>query len=555
MFGVGLNIPHVAVRQRAFGLPAWLASIDAGGWSGQAGLALTLPTMTTDGTSEFGADGLVPKMLTVVRKGFDANGAATAFAEAVTLTKRVRQAFPNQASATAATVALSDYVFAGEAIFGCANGSAEVSPKPVAVWARPDRRVVSSTLSVEVVAFHRSGATLGNLGIACVVFTASDGTNVATTTVSVPSVLGHAGDINPVIGFATSIDVSALNAGTVTVNALVYPKVGDASSVLDSSVNAAGSRSFCPQTYVKSSAARRYAYVATAGLDASGVTSTTAATAAASPFLTIKAAIEKLKTDNTTVDNCVVRVGAGSFALTTLAAGTYQGAGELIVEGDPALATPRSSAVVTGGASAVTLTGISWVRFRTLTLQKSGGSFVSLPAGGQAVFEQVNYDSNGQSVTFMSRSSGGSNTIAWLGAVVTALGASTFAHANAVMILSRGVDCGTIGGSANFRGVGGAGQPRSRVEGVSQRQGRERHGNRVQPHFGLCQHGISLDRRDGQCQRLCAGAECFREHRGRDVGAGSGCQPRRRGREHRAYHLLAQQLCRVLESRAAERVL
>jgi hypothetical protein len=450
MFGVGLNIPHLAVRGRVTAvIPPLLASVDAGGWSGQAAVALTLPAMNTDGTSEFGADGVAPKTLAVLRQGFDASGAATNFVEPVTITKRVRQVYPNNALATAGTVALSDYVFAADVIAGCANNSAEISPKPVAAWSRPDRHVVTASDTASVVAFHRCGATLGNLGIACVVFSWTDGVSTVSQTVTAPTVSAHPGDLNPVIEFVATADISSLSDGPIVRNARVYPKVGTSASVADSASGTAGARAFAPQTLLKSSVAARYAYVSASGNDASAVTSTNAATAAAAPFASIKGALDKLKTDVTGATGVgVVRVGAGSFNVATLSAAAYASAGEIVVERDPAVA--RSAAVVTWGANASAqhnLTGISWLRFRDVTIQRTGATTLRAVSGGSITLETVSLDNASQgSGAFAGITSSAKINLFALGVTVSnpATNALTGAPGSHDWLLTRGVSMGSL---------------------------------------------------------------------------------------------------------------
>ncbi|HTI30996.1 MAG TPA: hypothetical protein VL405_02610 [Sphingomonas sp.] len=452
MFGVGLNIPHVVVRRVAVTIPPLLASVDPGGWSGQAALALALPAMTTDGTSEFGADGVAPKTLAVLRQGFDATGAAARFLEPVTITKRVRQAYPNHASATAATVALSDYVFAADAVAGCTNNSTEISPAPVAQWSRPDRHVMTTTDTAAVVAFHRCGATLGNLGIACVKFTWTDGTNTVTATVTTPTSGGHAGDLFPVIEFvAANVDISSLNNGPVTRNATVYPKVGTNASLAASGTGTPGARAFAPQTILKSAAAPIYAYVSTTGT-AGGVTSTTAALAAATPFDTFKGAADALKTAMNVVGAQavgIVRIGNGSFNIAALSATVLTTAGEVIVERDGATAT-RAQAVVSWGVNASgahNLAGMSWVRFRDLSLLRTGATTLRAVSGGSITLENVNFDQGTQgSGGFAGITGAAKINIFGLGMTVTNPGANcmTGAVGSHDWLLTRGVAMGSI---------------------------------------------------------------------------------------------------------------
>ena len=61
-----------------------LASINAVGWSAE--YSGTPPAFTPD---------TAPETVSGLRQGYDATGAATAYDEALTLTKRVRQAHPS----------------------------------------------------------------------------------------------------------------------------------------------------------------------------------------------------------------------------------------------------------------------------------------------------------------------------------------------------------------------------------------------------------------------------------------------------------------------------
>ena len=305
MFNFEIGPPGVAVRQRLFALPPLLGSVDAVGWSGQASAALALPAMTSDGSSEFGADGVAPKTVMLARQGYDATGAAVVVSEALTITKRVRQPWPNHTSATATTVALADYVYATDTIAGASNGSVAASPRPVANWIMPDRAVVGSSLAWEIAAFHRNARS--GREVACVVVTATDGTTSVSQTVAATSVSGRTGDRYAVPCFRGTIDISTLAAGLVTLNAKVYPWIGAAASVRDSAASSER-RGFSPRYFRKDSGATVYAYVASTGNDTSGVASTTAATAAAAPCLTVCGALAKIASAGTRVDLGEVRV-------------------------------------------------------------------------------------------------------------------------------------------------------------------------------------------------------------------------------------------------------
>ena len=371
---------------------------------------------------------------TVSRQGYTGSDSATTDTSATTtyldtmyVTKSadaggaVRQPYPNQASQSALTAALSDYIYSTDTPSGSATNNASfTSPVPVANWALSDRRVVGNTLHLEVVAFHRN-ARAGKQ-VACVVFTATDGSTTVTATVATPTVLGHAGDLNPVIGYAVDLDITSLtNPSTVTANAKVYPWIGAAAAVADSSTGAANSRDFCPQVYRKDTtkaATPVFVYIISGGtdavVDANGASggntkvSTTAATAKANGFATMASAINALKAaTNVTggiTDGCRIRISNVSVGLVSGAgAGTYQNVAELVIERDP-LETKASCILTFGGASQNSRQ--QWIRYYDLTIDRTGtGAIMTVIASGKQIMESCNFANNSHNAIWA-----GSNT-------------------------------------------------------------------------------------------------------------------------------------------------
>lgn len=354
MFETGLELGGVAalaVRGAAAAPVAFpLVGIDAAGWSAQS--AAAAPVVPDP-------DGGAPATMAVTRQGFDATGAATSHAEVRTVTRRVRQPWPNHGALTAGTVALDDYVYATDVVAGVANDSAETSPRPICVWAAPDRRVVGdsiggSAVPVELVCAHRDARD--GRQVACVIFRIGDGTSVISVTVAAAAVSSRATDRHPVVVFALPVtDISSLNAGTITVDAEVYPWIGGAASVARSAADGLSRLKFAPRYYLKDpalAAAPPYVYLSATGNDATGIVSTDPAAAKAAPCLTFAGAVAKLAAALPRLDGAIIRVGAGSFALT---GGTvrYQTLATTFIERDPDVA--RASAVVTFGTAAVAL--------------------------------------------------------------------------------------------------------------------------------------------------------------------------------------------------------
>lgn len=319
-----------------------------------------------------------PETFAIVRPGFTSTGTATSYQDVLTLTKRVRQPYPNQAQLTPATAALSDYVYAGDIIVGAANFSSETAPQPIANWVMPDRQVVGDTVALELVAFHRNARN--GEQVACVEFSASDGTAIVTQKVSTSVVSGRASDRNAVVVYRCDLNIAALaNPAVITCNARVFPWIGTAASIRDSATQTAA-REFSPRTFVRNTArfaSPPLAYVSTTGSDASGVVSVTAASALAAPFATILGAIKGLKAATAVtggrIDGCQVRLGAGTFVAGSLASGDVTGGiqdnAALTITRDPTVA--RSAAVMSFGLASFR-TRFPYLRIADCTLQRTG---------------------------------------------------------------------------------------------------------------------------------------------------------------------------------------
>ena len=229
---------------------------------------------------------------TVRRAGFNASGGATTYDDTLLLTKRVRQAYPNQASFTSDKVAVSDYIYQADTLFGATNNSTVVSPKPIATWGMVDRILVGNSIAWEIIPFHRD-ARQGRQ-VACVRVQATDGTNttawqaVSTVTLSSSCETPQQPEV-----FAGTLDITGLNNDSlITLRGEVYPWFGVSGSVLAS--NTETEFRFTNRFYYKNTtrvAAPNLIYVASTGNDSTGVVSTTAATAKATPCLTVGGAI------------------------------------------------------------------------------------------------------------------------------------------------------------------------------------------------------------------------------------------------------------------------
>jgi hypothetical protein len=407
---VGARIGLRRRRQSAAGPttdPA-IAALRADGWGVDHALPLVFDPV--------GA----PRYLALSRAGFDSFALSAIHAEALLLTQRVRQPYPNQSALEANRVALSDYVYATDGIVGGpANASVEASPKPVARWALPDRRKVGPTLRLEIVAAHRNARNREQ--VAAVKFTWSDGAVARSAVVSQSTILAGVNDRHPIVGYALDADLTGMADGQITANAEVYPWIGGAASVARSADNSAGTRAFCPQVFRKVAARIvLYAYVDTAaatpaGNDTTGVASSNPATAAASPCLTVAGAFAKLRAagDGFT-DGHVIRLKSGVQAMGTPAAVTHSSIAECVIEADPAAGSTPVFALTANWNSRH-----AYLRFRNVTVARTTTAQIT---GAFVTFENCTVQ-NAATITM----NGGASIFGWQGCIVTGATAAMMA--------------------------------------------------------------------------------------------------------------------------------
>lgn len=301
---------------------------------------------------------------TVVRQGFDATGAAHTYMDTLYVPKTtslggaVRQPYPNHALQMPTKAALSDYIYSTDTPSGSVtNNSTLTSPKPVAGWERGARRLIGNTVGgdvfpIEISAFHRN-ARLGR-EVACVIVRFSDGVNPDVTgTISATEVSTFAGDKKALTVFKLGeVDLSSLDDGMITMNAKVYPWIGDASSVLDSADQTA-QREFSPRYFHKNPtkfATPDVMYVnSTTGND-----TTAAVNNGALPAATIMGAINRMRvTGYSTATTQIVIKNDATHPFTGSASGASTGyAAGLLVTRDPATTT-LAGCIVQFGTNAI----------------------------------------------------------------------------------------------------------------------------------------------------------------------------------------------------------
>lgn len=372
-----------------------LAAVNADGWSARYGDPVALA-----GASDLGS-------ASVTRNGFDASGAPIQFTETLPLTKRLRQPYPAQASLTADQVVLSDFIYAGEVVAGTTNDSTLGYPVPVCLWLTPDLGWTTDAGAVTLrLAVAHAHARQGR-PVAAVKFIVSDGVNAPVEqTVSAMSVVSYAKTGLSAPHFAASLDLAGLNAGGVTVDAIIYPWIGSAYQL---SVDAPAYPSFTTTTIrlLNKPASYGVAYAHVNGTGGGTPTvSTDPAVAAANPYSTVAAASSALVSFNTatfgraSMSGGIIRLTPAVHVLTNWSSRASGEFGVIVEAADPA---SKATTVLTDAGVATNNVTPAITRFRNLVMRRSAnGSFIFLDNNGglsrQCVLENITFDANGTSV-------------------------------------------------------------------------------------------------------------------------------------------------------------
>lgn len=371
-----------AVRSNAVGLNSYVYTTTAGGTSGA-----TAPTHSTGSVSDGGVS------WTYVG---DAAGYTPGKQEAADTGDAIVYAV------------LSEQVYAGDAVtvsvaagaYGSSNAKASLTAtnsatllhdRPHVAWVFQPYQLATSSLHVEATATHPYGRDLRTL--ACMKFIVVDTAGApvspaisATVTSMAASTVLTAGKAVPV--FAADLNVSGLVKGSYGVIAEAYPFVGNVtyktlvdgygpSTVAVANKLTANTPKVMPFYRDDGTYGRIYAYVDPA-LSSGGTASTTAATAAASPFPTVVAAHTAIRAlSNTTFSrnnaaNHVIRLLAGTYPNGW--AGTSQNTttlGEVMLtlepapSVDPATIIWNSPSSVSGGARRMVYRNLHFTRDST----------------------------------------------------------------------------------------------------------------------------------------------------------------------------------------------
>lgn len=348
------------------------------------------------------------------------------YSDPLLLTKRVRLPYPDELTFTASTVAMSRAVYGTDALDGAVNNSTLASPKPNGQLLMPRYPLVGNSVLISVAAFHKD-ARLGRqvASVEVEIFDAATSTLQQSIVIDDTRVSTVCDDAHPVKAFEQDIDITALADQLYYIEINIYPWTGNASTVR-STQDTPVRRDF-KRVYFTKNLARftdpPIAYVNSAGDDATGVWSTTPATAQANKFATPKAAMEAiaLATDTGGVaDGCILYVDDGTYTLDALAFNKTMPANSaaLTIKRSPQ-STNRASVILEFGGSAFdphmginadrnasTLNASiaeAVINFDDVTLERTGSSNFARSATGTAtipmLYQFINVTGNNNAET------------------------------------------------------------------------------------------------------------------------------------------------------------
>lgn len=408
-------------------------------------------SIASDGWRVTASGVITGETYSIQRAGFDANGAATTIADSGVILGPMRNPFPNQATFSSTDYVANEYIYADDVVLGATNNSTEVSPKPICRWAMPDRMVVGSTFHWEIVALHQNAGAVDTKPVASVHVRATNGTNSTSwQIVSSMSLSTYIEDARPTAVYQGDLDISALPDGLYWLEAKVFPHFGVAASIMESA-STAGLREFGRRYFTKDAAlaaAPPYVYVASTGNDTTGVVSTTAATAAASPCLTLQGAINRAVATlpSGKLDGLIVRIVDTVAFGTSAASSRNQSSGAIIVERAPG--TARSAAIVQQSSAQNFRLGLggnldaslSWgtIIFKDVTIQRTASGQIG--NGGTPNLHVQLWNCAMSHGSVAGAWGGTSQAISHFGAVLTNLSTTTLSYtANQTQYMLRGV--------------------------------------------------------------------------------------------------------------------
>lgn len=369
-------------------------SIDADGWQ----INYTSPPAEFDPVGD-------PKYVVASRPGFNASGGSITVTDNLEIMKRVRQAYPNQASLTANNAAIADFVFSGDTITGVTNNSTKAYHKPICMWLDRDLvRVYDQSYTAKLAVAH--WAARNGRPVAAVKFSATDGITTVESTVSSMTKTDYSASGLSVPHFEATLDLSTLDDDAlITIDAEIFPWVGDGSFVASTDFAAYPSTNFCEMKVynaVTSAEDAIYAYVDGVGAGTPQA-STTEATAQANPYASVAAASTAIQTlDGANVSRGEVVIDAGVSVVHSDFSARVIGDTPLVIRG-----VNRATSIYQEPASSNSDGVPDKTVWKNLTIQKvhpNNVIFLDNAASGTIPnnlmdFVDVDFDLNGQAFT------------------------------------------------------------------------------------------------------------------------------------------------------------
>jgi hypothetical protein len=406
MAGSGVVVPLGGLKSITIADATPIDPVSSIGASGNGWVAICVLKGLTSLVGTCDATKLV---ITVIDPGYDADGNVTTVSRTIHGVAHLRRQYPNGDSKMIVTdgtdlaisVTLDDWIYSGTTIVSATlasgfypssvagnaktktNNATLAYTKPLFGWINPqlESNLGVNTFDTESVAFHRH-ATAGRQ-VACIKYSANDGTTtspvvtVASTALSAKVTHGNIPEV-----WKATLDLSTLAAATLcNINAQVYPWLGDASSVLDLSVDGVAWPTSLPQTLLRvlndrtSAYGGGYAYVNGTGGGTPQVSSDPT-TARANPYSTIYAAAVALRAWNNSnrshndLGGGFIRLmDAGSPYSVTNFLPNFPGNTWCTIEKDPLAGT-----VTLAPSIGFSLTAPSLLRYRNLTVTTDGNA-------------------------------------------------------------------------------------------------------------------------------------------------------------------------------------
>ena len=367
--------------------------------------------------------------MTVVSEGYNASGTLGTKTRYVYGTRVCQKAYPNHAVAEETesggnvelTVALNDYVYdddntgAGKSgtaptvtiasgwytdsgtggsnaasnattALAVTNSSTQDYPKVIARWAVVPYQRVVSTFDLEAVAFHRFAES--GKPVACVIFEGYEGATQITTNTVTAMEKSSSADSLPCYKQTLTASNYTDNA-VVTCQFTAYPWVGDADSTITTVGGTANALTLGPLPLYMDSDDDVPVYYAvvntTTGVDGTGAASTTYATAAAAPCLTIRRALALIHAANgNKADFCEILLQSNNHSWGDGTGSGTTSYGWLTITRDYKAASPiaKENACIVGAPNTTVVTALT--RLYDITMVPTG--FVVKGAAGRTLW-------------------------------------------------------------------------------------------------------------------------------------------------------------------------